>query len=53
MERKPHFRAGPFLAPKSRFQNFSLPEHHWDGHSPICVEPIWMSFGYVIALDNI
>ncbi|MCP4494419.1 MAG: hypothetical protein GY820_45045 [Gammaproteobacteria bacterium] len=24
MEQKPHFRAGPFLAPKSRNSNFSL-----------------------------
>ncbi|MCP4489511.1 MAG: hypothetical protein GY820_19680 [Gammaproteobacteria bacterium] len=53
MERKPHFHAGPFLAPKSRYSNFSLPEHHSDGHSPICAEPIWMRFGYVVALDNI
>ncbi len=40
-----HFRAGPFLAAKSRNSNLSLLKHHSDGHSSNCAKPIWMSLG--------
>ncbi len=42
-----------FGAETEKFKFFLNRQRHSDGQSSSCAEPIWMSSGYVVALNNV